>query len=81
MKKTFLLVSLALALTAMIVACGDKKPKLLTAEQVGQRVDSLYQAQVETLGPDLDQACDLKFESLVAAKVDSILVASNPEVQ
>lgn len=81
MKKTFILVACALSLAAMISACGGKKPVLLTQEQVQQKVDSLYNAQVSTLGPELDKACEIKFESLVQVAVDSIMTANNPAIQ
>ena len=77
MKKAFLMVTCVLGLAAMVSSCGDKKPNLMTEEEMAMKVDSLYQAEVETLGPDLDQACQLKLESLVATKVDSILTANN----
>ena len=77
MKKTFLMVTCVLGLAAMVSSCGGKKSNLMTEEEMTMKVDSLYQAETETLGPDLDQACQLKLESLVATKVDSILTANN----
>lgn len=74
MKKFLLFVALGLTLSAMTIACKSK-PKLLTEEQMLQRVDSLYNSQIESLGATLDDACDAKFEDLVQTALDSILTA------
>lgn len=81
MKKTFLLFALGIALTAAIATSCGSKPKLLTEVEMKARIDSLYSAQAAQLGPELDQLCEAKFESLVQTAVDSIVAANNPEVQ
>lgn len=77
MKKTFLMVACILGLAAVVSSCGGKKSNLMTPEEMAMKVDSLYQEEVKTLGPDMDKACELRLESLVATKVDSILTANN----
>ncbi len=74
MKKFLLFIALGLTLTAMTIACKSK-PKLLTEEQMLQKIDSMYNTQIETLGADLDDACDAKFDDLVQTALDSILAA------
>jgi len=76
MKKFLFLVALGVAITAMTISCKSK-PKLLTEAQVAAKVDSLYQVQAESLGLDLDDACDAKFDDLVQTAVDSIIEARN----
>ncbi|MEZ4983235.1 MAG: hypothetical protein R2769_16935 [Saprospiraceae bacterium] len=76
MKKTFLMVSCVLGIAAMVSSCGSKK-KPMTDAEMAAKVDSLYQERITTLGPDMDNACDLRFETLVASKTDSILTANN----
>lgn len=76
MKRFFLFVAMSLMLGAIATSCKSK-PKLLTEEQVLQTVDSMYQVQVETLGSDLDAACDAKFDDMVQTAVDSIMASKN----
>jgi len=74
MKKFLLFIALGVSLTALTISCKSK-PKLLTEAELAAKVDSLYQVQAETLGADLDDACDAKFDDLVQTAVDSILEA------
>lgn len=76
MKKFFLFVAMSLMLGAMATSCKSK-PKLLTEAELISKVDSMYQVQVETLGSDLDAACDAKFDDLVQTAVDSIMASKN----
>ncbi len=76
MKKFLLFAAMSLVLGAVAISCKSK-PKLLTEEQILQKVDSMYQVQVETLGADLDDACDAKFDDLVQTAVDSIIASKN----
>lgn len=77
MKKTIFMVACVLGLAAIVSSCGGKNSNLMTEEEMAMKVDSLYQEEVQTLGPDLDKACELRLESLVATKVDSILAVNN----
>lgn len=76
MKKTLMFIASGLLLVAVLSSCGGRKPNLLTEEQLTQRIDSLYNAQASQIGPELDQACELKLETLVQQAVDSIVAAN-----
>ncbi len=77
MKRTFLYLATAVALTFIVASCGKKKPTLLTPEQVQLKVDSIYTAQSAELEPDLDQLCDTRFETYISEAVDTLLAAKN----
>lgn len=76
MKKFFLFAVLGIMLGALATSCKSE-PKLLTEQQILQKVDSMYQVQAESLGSDLDATCDAKFDDLVQTAVDSIIAAQN----
>lgn len=71
MKKIILLITVLTILLFSVTSCG---PKLLTADEVLQKVEESFDAQVEGLEEEFDQECEEKFDNLVVRLKDSLLL-------
>ncbi len=81
MKKHALKISLAtLCLAALWGACTEPPPPTLNYKERLQ-VDSLYNKGVDSLRPILDSLCELQFDSLVQASVDSMMHERMEEIE
>ncbi len=67
---------IVIALTASLyfggTGCSDPPPRTLTLAE-RKLADSLFQEEIKKLKPKLDSLCELRFDSLVASALDSML--------
>ncbi len=78
MNKIFSSIIVLSALLFTMVSCGDK---LLTTEEVTQKVEEAYDAQIEGLEEELTEECQEKFDNLVVTLRDSILLTMEAEAE
>lgn len=73
MKKVISTLGLVALVLLVFGACKQKKSNLLSPADMDSRVNELVEAELELLGPELDQLCTDSMDSRIAVAVDSLV--------
>lgn len=79
MTRVMTTILLGLGVLLLLPACEEEAPKLSRAQR--KIVDSLVQVERVRIRPILDSLCDIRFDTELASKTDSIVQERMAEIK